>query len=63
MASAHGAGGNGRENTDREVASAEKEVDEDAAARGVARSSRNNLLSVATISLSLKCAAVLKEGK
>ena len=38
VASEHGAGENGRENTDREVASAEKEVDEDAAVRGAAGS-------------------------
>ena len=58
MASEHGTGENVRENMDREVASAEKEVDGDAAARGVAVSLLKNLSSAAAISLNLKCAAL-----
>ena len=58
VASENLAGEAGRENTDREVASAEKEVDGDAAARGVAVSLLKNLLSTAAISLNLKCAAL-----
>ena len=65
VASEHGAGENGRENTDREMASAEKEVDGDAAVRRVAVSLLKNLLSAAAISLNKKCAAlaVSKEGE
>ena len=47
MASGHGAGENVKENTDREVASAEKEVDGDAVVRGAAGSLRKNLLAAA----------------
>ena len=66
VASENLAGEAGRENTDREVASAEKEVDGDAAVRGAAGSFQKNLLSGSvSISSSLKCAALplSKEGE
>ena len=47
MAAEFGTGENGKENTDREVASAEKEVDGDAVVRGAAGSLRKNLLAAA----------------
>ena len=47
MAAEFGAGEKGRENTDREVALAEKEVNGDAVARGVARVLLKNLSSAA----------------
>jgi len=47
MASEHEAGENGKENIDREMASAEKEVDGDAAVRGAAGSFQKNLSSAA----------------
>ena len=66
MAAEIGTGENIKENTDREVASAEKEVDVDAAVRGAAGSFQKNILSGSVlIPSSLKCAAlaVSKEGE
>ena len=65
MASENLAGEAGRENTDQEVVSAEKEVDEDAAVRGAAGSLQKNLSGSVLIPSSSKCAAlaVSKEGE